>query len=220
MMLRRWSAARPPSLPLWIASVIASPGCEFFEELESVESAESGESATESDTDMTSAETEAEADSSCSFPADDRCLDQDRLHVCDPQSEQASTWSCTELCGSFVNFTCLGVGNGQHACWCVQPGAQKVLSCTELETCLRGCEGAIDATCADQCFARTTTGTIRTFGALVHCAQSVCHDTCASDPASCPACIQAGLTGGNGCVLERSVCDNDRNDEPEWPGAR
>ena len=202
------------SLWLGLASLTSAAGCDFFQELESEESAGSSDSGgTETD-----ASTETDAEPSCSFPEDDRCLDQDRLQTCDPQSELASTWTCTELCGSFVNFTCLGVGNGQHGCWCVQPGTQKVLSCSELESCLRGCEGNTDATCSDQCFARATAGTIRTLGALVHCAHDTCHDTCISDQASCAPCIDSALTQGTaGCVLQRSVCDSDRNDDPDWP---
>jgi hypothetical protein len=214
-MPRSPSAARLPCSRLWIGVAIASAACGFFEELESAESAET-ETALESSSDDDAAPTEGD-DLECTFPDDDRCLAQDQLHVCDPQTELSSIWDCTELCGGFVNFTCLGVGNGQHACWCVEPGAQKVFSCTELEGCLRGCEGASDTSCADQCFGRTNTSTVRTLGALVHCAHSTCHDSCASDPASCPPCIEAAMLGTGGCVLERTVCDNDRNDEPEWP---
>jgi hypothetical protein len=196
----------------FIAIAIAAACCGFFEELESLESAEAGET-DGSDTDA--APTEGEP--GCSFPEDDRCGAQDRLHACDPQTEVPSTWDCASLCGALVNFTCLGVGNGQHACWCVEPGAQKVLSCKELEGCLRGCEGAPDLGCADQCFGRTTTGTVRTLGALVHCVHSSCHEICTGDPNACASCIETGMSGAGDCVLERTVCDNDRNDEPEWP---
>jgi hypothetical protein len=209
------SAVRLSRLWLWIAATVVVPACGLFDELESLESAESGESGSSTETDTDAGETQG--DLGCSFPEDDRCAAQDSLHVCDPQTSVASTWNCTELCGGFVNFTCLGVGNGQHGCWCVEPGAQKVLSCTELEDCVRSCEGASDFACADQCFARTTAAAVRTLGALVHCAHSSCHDTCASDSASCPPCIEAAMLGTGGCVLERTVCDNDRNDEPEWP---
>jgi hypothetical protein len=216
--MRRVSpAARRPIPVRWpglaIAAAVAS--CGFFQELESLESADAGDSEMGSSTGDDDAEpTEGPG---CSFPEDDRCGAQDRLHVCDPESEVASTWDCSELCGGLVNFTCLGAGNGQHACWCVEPGAQKVLSCTELEDCLRGCEGAPDLGCADQCFSRTTAATVRTLGTLVHCAHSSCQATCVDDPASCPPCIETAMLGASGCVLERTVCDNDRNDEPEWP---
>jgi hypothetical protein len=124
-------------------------------------------------------------------------------------------YDCGEICGGNLNFTCLGVGYGQHGCWCAAPGQQKVLSCSELESCLRDCETAPDNFCSDKCFTRTTGSTVRMFGALVHCAHDSCHEICIEAPELCTTCIRSGIDDGAGpCGLERSVCDADQNDEP------
>jgi hypothetical protein len=205
----------------WAVAAVLGGGvaCDFFEELESAESAEgTGSTGEATDTEPTTTTSATDGDDSCVFPDDDRCLDQDRLQACDPQSGAETNWDCGEICGANLNFTCLGVGAGYHGCWCVAQGKQKVLSCNELEGCLRGCETSPDGRCADQCFTRTTSSTIRMLGALVHCAHDSCHDICIEAPQQCSVCIQSGIDDGAGpCALERSVCDADQNDEPGWP---
>jgi hypothetical protein len=110
----------------------------------------------------------------------------------------------------------LATSLGQHACWCVEPGFQKVYSCSELEACLQGCTGALDSACSDDCFTRTIESTIRIYGALVDCAHSSCHDGCVEEPGGCGTCIDGAIAdGSHGCGLERSVCDEDDNDEWE-----
>ena len=78
---------------------------------------------------------------------DDLCLSQDTLQSCANGGEEPELFDCGALCGTFVNATCLHVGNGLHGCWCVDPGDYKTLSCTELESCLADCgEDATGAT--------------------------------------------------------------------------
>jgi hypothetical protein len=183
-------------------------GCTFFKELESAEGAE-----IDTDTSTDSSDGTGEV---CSL-LDDTCDDQDTVRSCDLGTGKIDTYDCGGLCGQNVNFTCIDVGTGQHGCWCVAPGQQKVYSCWELESCLEGCGGAVDSFCSDQCFARTTASTVRMFGALVHCAQSGCEDTCRNEATACAECINLAMAGGSGgCGLQRSVCDADENDEP-WP---
>lgn len=193
-------------------SGLGATGCDFFQELESADSAETGE---------TDGDTEGDAEpveGACSVPRDDRCLNQDIIQRCDPQTKEAVAEDCGVQCGSFLNFSCVNTGAG-HGCWCVEPGAQKVYSCTELEDCLQGC--VLDATseCANRCFDRTNDSTIRMFGSLVHCAHDQCHDICIDSPQLCATCIDSGIREGAGeCGLERSVCNEDRNDEePYFP---
>ncbi len=202
---------RPPVPAFLVALALAAvPGCDFFRELDSAESA--GGTGGTGGTDTGTAGT-----GPCA-PEDDTCLDQDRLRWCDPQTGAVEEQDCTAVCGQYVNFTCLQVAPSTHACWCVEPGAQKVYGCAELEACLQGCGLDPDGTCTDPCFARTTARTIRTFGALVHCAHAACEATCdGPDPDACAACIDSAMAGTyGGCALARSVCDADRGDEP-WP---
>lgn len=197
-----------------MVGLFAALSCDFFEELESAESATSGSGSdgTESAATGTAGST---GDGPCTLEADDRCTHQDELAQCSPQTGEVERFDCGSLCGSFVNFSCVLTGTGQHGCWCVEPGAQKVLSCSELEACLQGCVGDLGSACADQCFSRTTASTIRMYGALVHCAHDTCHEPCWDMPESCGACIDDAIArGGQGCGFERSVCDSDRNDEP------
>jgi hypothetical protein len=195
-----------------LAVAALSAACSFFEELKSAESAE--------------ADTDSEADTedvpvpegACQFPIDDRCGDQDTVHRCDPSTNEFELWSCSDQCGQFTNFSCVATGTGQHGCWCTEPGLQKVLSCSELATCLEDCVGDPTGGCADQCFSRTDTATVRLFGALVYCAHSNCHETCINSPEVCGACIDGAVRAGqSGCAFPRSVCDGDRNDEPWSP---
>ena len=169
-----------------LAAALAGPGCGFFEELKSEESAEGGDSDTDD-------EPEDAPDGDCEFPIDDRCGDQDTVHRCDPTTLQFEVVSCAELCGQFMNFACIGTGTGEHGCWCTEPGAQKVLSCTELEGCLKDCVADATGTCADRCFSRTNDATVRLFGALVYCAHDSCHETCIDAPEGCAACIDAAV---------------------------
>ncbi len=106
---------------------------------------------------------------------------------------------------------------GLSGCWCAVPGQQKVLSCTQLETCLQDCADPTGA-CGEQCFGQTTAEAIRLLGTLMHCVHDGCKATCDETPEACAGCLAQGLAAGTGaCGLARSVCDNDRNDEPYWP---
>jgi hypothetical protein len=195
------------------ATAWLSAGCAFFQELESIESAEDG-TGEEADTDTG---TEGDDDGEPCTLADDTCDDQDTVRSCDLAEGDVTIHDCGALCGQNTNFTCVDVGTGQHGCWCVAPGTQKVYSCSELEDCLFGCGDGPDDLCTNQCFARTTAATVRMYGALVFCAHSGCESVCEENPAQCAGCIDQALSGESaGCQLERSVCDVDRNDEP-WP---
>ncbi len=202
-------------LPLLTLAVV---GCGFFKELQSAASAT--EASSDGGSSSSSDETASETAASCEVLSDDRCTDQDAVRSCDPASGELSEVSCTEVCGENVNFSCVrATSDGQHGCWCVVPGPQKVLACWELSDCLRGCAGAEDSACADQCFGRTTRETIRTFGTLVMCAHDGCEDPCDENPESCGTCIDDALAGVSAnCTLEKAVCDGDDNDEPWFPG--
>jgi hypothetical protein len=194
------------ALALAVAGAAGPWACSFFQELDSKPSPE---------TDSDGQEDGATGTESCDLEDED-CPGQDLLRTCDPERQAATTWECPTLCGNFLNFTCTG-GIEWHACWCVAPGKQKVYSCTELESCLDGCDAAGSTPCTDGCFARTTATTIRLLGSLVFCAESACRDTCRHAPAACADCrgrAGAGLSGG--CEVERAVCDADRSDEA-WP---
>lgn len=202
------------TLPLALALVLGAAGCDFFKELQSAEGATDG-SGTGGGTD-----TEAVADTDlsdvCEFPADDRCINQDTLARCDLATNTPTVYDCASLCGDFENFACVNTGQG-HGCWCVEPGVQKVLSCSELEECLKGCTWDATADCSDKCFSRTTMSTIRMYGALVHCVHDDCRDLCIQQPEACAGCVDNGIANGSGpCGLERSVCDADRNDEEPY----
>ncbi len=197
---------------LTLALALAAGACDFFQELDSAESAgttggTSGGGATDTGT----------AGAGPCGPADDTCLDQDRLRTCDPATGEVTEYDCAAVCGGTLNFTCLMVTPQDHACWCVEPGAQKVYGCKDLEACLQGCGADPTDACANQCFGRTTAETIRTYGALVHCAQAACEPTCEADVTACAACLESAMAGtSGGCALARSVCDADTGDEP-WP---
>ncbi len=186
-------------------------GCgSFFQELDSAESA-SGDT----EDDPTQGVVVA---GDCSFPADDRCGDQDTIEQCDPSALTFEVYDCSALCGELTNLSCITTGTSQHGCFCVEPGLYKQLSCTELEACLSGCQADASGSCADQCFSRTTASTVRLYGSLVYCANDECHDTCLEAPEACGPCIQQTLAEGLGlCGLARSVCDNDVNDDPNAP---
>lgn len=207
---------RSPPWPALVLAVLApwGAGCDFFRELESAP----GSTASGTDTDTGGASTGDTDDGPCEVATDDRCLDQDTVASCGPADGTLTEVSCPEVCGDFVNFSCVITGAGQHACWCVEPGAQKVLTCVELEACLADCDPAEPVACADQCFARTDAATIRIFGALVHCAETACEDACRENPAGCQACVDAArVAGEQGCSLPRAVCDGDRDPEEPWP---
>lgn len=192
---------------------LGGAGCDFFRELES----EPGATGTDTGTVGTSTG-DTDDDGLCEVLNDDRCLDQDAVASCEPADGTLTDIDCPALCGSFVNFSCVVTGSGQHACWCVEPGPNKVLTCTGLESCLGSCDLSQSFVCADKCFARTDAATIRLFGALLHCAESSCEDTCRDAPASCQACVDAArMAGESGCSLPRAVCDDDRDPEEPWP---
>ncbi len=190
-------------------------GCDFFQELESVPGATTTETDTDTDTEGTASESTQGA--ACEVLNDDRCLDQDTVASCSPADGTMSEVDCVALCGSYVNFSCVLTGSGQHACWCVEPGDYKVLSCAELEDCMEGCDLSGSLECADTCFSRTDALTVRVYGALVHCAEATCMETCAQTPEQCLGCIEAARTeGSGGCSLPRAVCDDDRNPDEPW----
>ncbi|MCA9712020.1 MAG: hypothetical protein KDK70_39660 [Myxococcales bacterium] len=193
-------------------------GCDFFRELESKPGAGTG-TGTDTDTDTgTGTAGTGDTDGACELLRDDRCLDQDTVASCSLADGAVTEVDCVATCGTLTNFSCVVAGTGQHACWCVDPGAQKVLSCTELEGCVSECDLSQSFECADRCFARTDAATVRIYGALVHCAESTCTQTCLDTPEICSACIDAALTqGAGGCSLPRAICDDDRSPEdPSW----
>jgi hypothetical protein len=198
---------------LLLSVVVLTGGCDLFKELESADSAPmgtAGDTATDSDTDAP-----APDGLDCTRQGS-TCSDQDTVSRC--EGDMITDYDCTAVCGRFTNFSCVGFPPGDRACWCVEPGLQKVLSCTELEDCLRDCSLTVGTVCADQCFTRTTQPTIRLYGALVHCAQSGCEADCLDSPAQCGACVeQTMVSGSHGCALPRSLCDADKNDEPGYP---
>lgn len=191
---------------------LGTAGCGgFFEELQSADSVE-GDTEEDGDTDA------GVAGGDCDFPVDDRCGDQDTIERCDPAELTYEIHDCNELCGGLTNFSCMTVASGEHGCFCVEPGLNKILSCTELESCLESCAADASGACSDQCFARTTASTVRLYGALVFCANDECHDSCVNAPEACGACIQNARVQGSGmCGLPRSVCDSDVNDDPNSP---
>jgi len=202
---------------VWIATLaLGTAACDFFQELES----EPGGSGTDTGaaTDTSASTGNTDGDGPCELALDDHCIDQDTVQSCSIESGTVQELDCLALCGTFTNFSCVASASGQHACWCVESGANKVLSCTELEGCLAGCELDETLSCADRCFGRTDALTIRLFGALVHCAETTCEDLCFEAPGACAACLDsARLEGGGGCSLPRAVCDDDRNPDEPWP---
>jgi hypothetical protein len=189
----------------WVVSSLA--GCDFFRELESEDAgAETGTSGDSGDP-------YADCDLS-----DDYCEDQDRISSCDFSTGELSEVDCGVLCGSYINFTCTAVATGQHACWCVEAGSNKIDSCTQLEVCLADCGAGLTGSCGEKCFSRTLATTVRLYGALVHCAESECSEMCFDYPESCNSCLAAAKQGLYGdCGVERNVCDSDDNDDPDWP---
>ena len=184
--------------------------CGLFKELQSEDGAEDGDEGGDGPDHL--------PDGDCEFPYDDRCGDQDTVYRCDPESGEMLVVNCADLCGGYMNFTCLGTGTGEHGCWCTEAGKQKVLSCTDLESCLKDCVSDATGACTDQCFGRTDASTVRLYGTLVYCAHDSCHDTCLEAPESCASCIEDAIAlGQHGCAFPRSVCDSDRNDEPWTP---
>lgn len=195
---------------------LAVAGCGMFEELQSVEDASGGDDETAS-TGSTTGSADADSGSetagaACEILADDRCLDQDTLQTCDPETGDITVYACGELCGENVNFTCLlSTSDGRHGCWCVAAGID-TLPCTELEVCLQECG---DETCSDKCFSRSTENTIRIYGSLVHCANEACTPLCSQNPGSCGGCIASTIAEGTGdCAVPRSLCDNDVPEDP------
>jgi len=215
-------SAMPRSLPRRVlapfclglaALTFPSIGCKnFFEELGSDDEGDSGD---DDDDDSDAGES---GDTQCSFPEDDRCIDQDRLAHCDPETEESVEFDCSLLCGSNLNFSCITIGSGQHGCWCVETGSTKLDACPALEVCLRDCAAAPDDSCNEACFERTDAATARLYGTLVSCAHTQCHELCIAAPESCAACIATGIEGGGECGLARAVCDADENGDPleEW----
>jgi hypothetical protein len=137
------------------------------------------------------------------------------LSSCDLASGVLTDYNCATLCNGNLNFTCLSNPDGQHGCWCVQPGDIALDGCAQVEVCIAGCT---TANCTNGCFGRASTPTIRLLGALFHCAESDCEAQCEASAETCNSCIlatRAGVYGG--CGVERSVCDADTVDEIPWP---
>ncbi len=200
-----------------IALGLGGAGCDFFRELESEPGATGTGTGTDTAAGSTSSGGTADA-GPCEIAVDDRCLDQDAVASCDPVDGILREVDCPAVCGSLTNFSCVVTGTGQHSCWCVDPGENKQLTCTGLESCLGGCDLSQSFECADKCFGRTDATTIRLFGALVHCAETACEDACREVPSGCQACVDAARTAGeSGCSLPRAVCDDDRDPEEPWP---
>ncbi len=218
--------ARAASVAAALTVGIAVAGCSLFQELQSADSStpatdgsSGGSDGSGSGSGSGSGGAEAHA---CVIASDDRCENQDTLRSCDPSTGEATVYSCTDVCGGNLNFSCLLASTeGQHACWCVVPGAGKQLSCTGLEDCLRACEASQSAPagCADTCFSRTNAETIRSYGALVFCANEYCDTACHEDQAACGDCVAEAIQfGGGDCTLERALCDqDDGTDDPWWP---
>jgi hypothetical protein len=203
---RRWL------VPIWALMGLPGAACDFFDELESAPGA------TASGTDTDTGSTSTGDTSACEVEIDDRCLDQDTVASCGPDDGILTEVDCPTLCGELVSFSCVATGSGQHACWCVEPGDVKTLTCTGLEECLGECDLSESFECADRCFDRTDPATIRLYGALVHCAEAACQDTCPVAPETCEACIaEARIAGEGGCSLPRAVCNDDRDPEEPWP---
>lgn len=196
----------------------ALTACDFFQELQSDPDAggdESGEGGT--------AETgETGGTGGIGEPCDvldERCSDQDTLHSCDVQTGELVTYPCATVCGSsdLLNFTCTPTADFRHACWCVNPGAIKLDTCLQLDTCVVEC-GDPSSDCAGSCFTRTDAQTVRLLGALYSCADRACDEVCATSPYDCGTCLNAAKAGLWGdCGVAREVCDADESDEPSWP---
>lgn len=209
-------------------------GCDFFKELEDADSAggdedTDGDSDTEgfdtSGQDETSSDTDADTDTDgasegdggpCEI-TDEHCDDQDTVQTCDPGTGELRRVDCGLLCGRFVNLSCLAQNDGAHGCLCVEPGANKIDNCADLEACIAGC-GDVQGACADNCFGRTTTDAVRIYGALVFCAQDGCKEICEETPEACTTCFAQAMQGtAAGCGVERALCDQDRTDDPFDP---
>ena len=189
----------------FFAAVVFACNCGFFRELESLPGAEGTSTGDSSDA----------GDTGPCAEAPDSCLDQDRIMLCDPSSGEYQTIDCVQLCGEYLNVSCVALTDVRRACWCAEPGKQKVLSCGELETCLLEC-GDSTGDCALACFRRTTGETARLLGALMYCAEKTCRSTCHSDAAACNTCMTAARAGHYDCGVARGLCDQDKNDEG-WP---
>jgi hypothetical protein len=187
-----------------------SSACDFFKELQGAEAA--------GETDTDGAETEGEADTDACGLEDDYCAGQDTLESCDYASGIATTYNCAQLCGEYVNFSCLTIAAGSHGCWCVEPDPYGWYTCTDLEACLAGCGTDVAGECGNQCFLRTTATTIRLLGALVACSEVQCQASCVDAPEGCMDCLLAAKAGLYGdCSVERSLCDADESDDEPWP---
>jgi hypothetical protein len=203
--------------------IALATGCAWFKELQSAESAEgtgtSGDTGDDTSDDDTDDDAESTGVEICEVAEHDRCADQDTLRSCDPATGELTEFACADLCSGTMNFSCvIATADARHGCWCVVPGDQKLLTCSELEGCLLECTDDSSSACADACFAKTNAGTIRTYGALVSCAHNGCDDTCREDLEACASCISSAIASGVGdCTLERSVCDADASGDPWWP---
>ena len=208
--------------PICLVVVATLTGaCGWFKELQSADSGAGASTGSDSGSDSGSQDSGSDGtgEALCEIVEDDRCDDQDTLLSCDEATGVLSEYSCNDMCTGTLNFSCvIASADSRHGCWCVVPGDQKLLTCSELESCLLDCSQASSTACADACFVRTNAGTVRTYGALVSCAHRDCDDTCRDEPQACSSCISSTIGAGTGkCTLERSVCDADASSDPWWP---
>lgn len=207
--------ARPRSLhTLLVALMALGPlgGCDFFKELEDAEQDETGDTSETGESGET-----GDAGDVCQLGVTDYCASQDDLITCDPETSEEIEFDCAYACAPNINVSCFKTPSYISACWCAAPGDQKIDSCSQLETCLGKC--GVDAwdSCGEACFARTTATTVRLYGALLACAEKSCVETCAEEPAACGNCLASARAGYSGdCAVERSLCDQDENDDA-WP---
>lgn len=200
-------------------STLALGGCDFFKELESVETGtETGDETASESGDETAAESSSDTEAQACSIIEDECVDQDTLMSCDFESGELNELNCAALCAPNINVTCMMTPSTVHACWCAAPGTQKLDSCSQLEDCLNTCGPDATGECGFACMERTDANTVRLLGALLSCADIACDDICKEDLNVCANCIlsaRAGLSGN--CSLERSICDQDTNDDPWNP---
>lgn len=189
-------------------------GCDFFQELEDADSADTGDSEGESGTEGDAEDgSGGEQVTPCTIAEDDHCENQDVVASCDPATGLVTSLPCGALCGDNANLSCVATMGGQHGCWCVVPGRNKLSSCSQLGQCLTNCTEP--GPCSDACFSKTTETTIRMYGALVHCAETSCESTCQDAPAACSPCVTSAIANGEGCTVERAICDADQSEE-DW----
>ncbi|MEE9384897.1 MAG: hypothetical protein V3V08_15950 [Nannocystaceae bacterium] len=191
--------------PVCFAALVAS-GCDFFRELESLPGTEASGTIEPSGTG---------AGEAC--PKPEQCIDQDRMRICDTETGTEVEVDCVQVCGAYLNISCIALDTRQRACWCAEVGKQNVLECASLEACILECGPQATSSCGNTCFRRATAETARLFGGLMFCAEQTCRDTCNETPSACGTCMAAAREGHYDCGVARGLCDQDTNDDPAWP---